>query len=133
MISFLTFLSVLLIVFAGCARKDETPEPAAETEKVMAEMVIDPVCGMEIKKDGAIAVEHNGTTYYVCSNECKEQLLKDPDKSMKTEKVIDPVCGMNVSKSDEHMHTHHDETYYFCSPGCKEQFEKEPEKFLKTK
>ena len=42
-------------------------------------MVIDPVCGMRIDPDDAVAaVEHGGTTYYFCSEACRELFVADP-------------------------------------------------------
>jgi Cu+-exporting ATPase len=42
-------------------------------------MVTDPVCGMRID-DGEAAgtAEHAGTTYYFCSEACREAFVEDP-------------------------------------------------------
>ena len=47
----------------------------------MAEMVKDPVCGMEI--DAATAAgssEYEGTTYYFCAEACKTAFDAEPSK-----------------------------------------------------
>jgi adenylate cyclase len=42
-------------------------------------MVIDPVCGMRIDtEDAAATLEHDGTTYYFCSEACREAFVADP-------------------------------------------------------
>jgi class 3 adenylate cyclase/YHS domain-containing protein len=42
-------------------------------------MVIDPVCGMRIDTEDAVATaEHEGTTYYFCSEACHAAFLADP-------------------------------------------------------
>jgi YHS domain-containing protein len=42
-------------------------------------MVTDPVCGMRIDPDDAVATaEHNGTTYYFCSEACHERFVAEP-------------------------------------------------------
>jgi YHS domain-containing protein len=47
-------------------------------EDAMA-MVTDPVCGMRIDPDDAVATaEHNGTTYYFCSEACHERFVAEP-------------------------------------------------------
>lgn len=47
----------------------------------MAEMVKDPVCGMEVDpKEAAGKSEHAGTTYYFCSEACKRDFDADPQK-----------------------------------------------------
>ncbi len=43
--------------------------------------VKDPVCGMNIEDADAVATsEHGGTTYYFCSQPCKENFDKEPEK-----------------------------------------------------
>ena len=42
-------------------------------------MVIDPVCGMRIDPDDAVAtVEFDGETYYFCSEACRDAFVADP-------------------------------------------------------
>lgn len=42
-------------------------------------MVTDPVCGMKIDGDDAAATaEHEGTTYYFCSQGCHDAFVADP-------------------------------------------------------
>src|SRR5919197_3503890 len=42
-------------------------------------MVIDPVCGMRIDPDDAVATaEREGTIYYFCSEACRDRCLADP-------------------------------------------------------
>ncbi len=44
-------------------------------------MAIDPVCGMKIDEHHAPAsTEHQGVTYYFCSNVCREAFLEDPQR-----------------------------------------------------
>jgi len=38
--------------------------------KSMVAMATDPVCGMAVEQDGAVAITHDGTTYYFCSRGC---------------------------------------------------------------
>jgi Cu+-exporting ATPase len=43
-------------------------------------MATDPVCGMDIEEDEAEArSEYKGTTFYFCSQSCKEQFDSDPE------------------------------------------------------
>lgn len=45
----------------------------------MAQMVKDPVCGMNIDADQAQwKSEYQGKTYYFCSQQCKQQFDQDP-------------------------------------------------------
>lgn len=42
--------------------------------------VTDPVCGMTLAQEDAVATtEHQGRTYYFCSEDCKETFLEEPD------------------------------------------------------
>jgi YHS domain-containing protein len=45
----------------------------------MIDTVKDPVCGMEINPDQAAASEeHDGQTFYFCSEHCRQAFLADP-------------------------------------------------------
>lgn len=40
----------------------------------------DPVCGMMVEEDSAAATsEYEGTTYFFCSKDCKEEFDSDPE------------------------------------------------------
>jgi YHS domain-containing protein len=42
-------------------------------------MVTDPVCGMRIDSDDAVAsAEHEGTVYFFCSELCRDAFVADP-------------------------------------------------------
>jgi len=42
-------------------------------------MVTDPVCGMRIESDDAAAsAQHEGTTYFFCSQACHDAFVADP-------------------------------------------------------
>ena len=41
----------------------------------------DPVCGMTVTKDTAAGeAEHEGTTHYFCSSDCRQQFEAEPEK-----------------------------------------------------
>lgn len=47
----------------------------------MTETVVDPVCGMEISPESAVTQEdHDGTTFYFCSDGCHKAFLNDPHR-----------------------------------------------------
>ncbi len=40
---------------------------------------IDPVCGMTVEEnEAADKAEHEGTTYYFCSSDCREEFEANP-------------------------------------------------------
>src|SRR2546421_1735452 len=41
--------------------------------------VTDPVCGMRVDRAKALTAEHDGHTYYFCSQHCRERFEADPD------------------------------------------------------
>ncbi|MCG0239427.1 MAG: YHS domain-containing protein [Firmicutes bacterium] len=44
-------------------------------------MAKDPVCNMEVDPGTAPArADHNGTTYYFCSEACRQEFERDPEK-----------------------------------------------------
>jgi len=49
------------------------------TTEQQNETVVDPVCMMKIKPSEAVATaEHDGTTYYFCSEDCAESFREAP-------------------------------------------------------
>jgi Cu+-exporting ATPase len=47
----------------------------------MLDKITDPVCGMSINPNEALAqTNYRGQTYYFCSQECKEKFEKQPEK-----------------------------------------------------
>jgi YHS domain-containing protein len=99
--------------------------------------VVDPVCGMKIKKSEAKATyDYNGKTYYFCMEGCKEKFVKEPAKYVNADetKVTCPVSKSTFNKSDAYGSMEYEgKTYYFCCAGCKEKFEKNPEEYIKKK
>ena len=49
-------------------------------------IAIDPVCGMEVRIEGAEhSLEYKGTTYYFCGRGCRLDFQDDP------ERILDPA------------------------------------------
>ncbi|EKF17899.1 heavy metal translocating P-type ATPase [Nitratireductor pacificus] len=109
----------------GTTNHDHHRDPAGAG----AEVVRDPVCGMEVDPQaGKPAARHGGHSYHFCSTSCRDRFMSDPDNYLV---ATDPVCGMEVDRSTaRHMHKHGGEKHYFCSSGCAETFVAEPEKYL---
>lgn len=40
----------------------------------------DPVCGMRVDPETAVAVEHGGYVYYFCESVCADTFRDDPDR-----------------------------------------------------
>ena len=65
--------------------------------------VTDPVCGMTIEENKTnFTFSHKGTTYYFCSERCREEFTKDPETilSMKAEreKVVEKERSESLEK-----------------------------------
>jgi len=69
-------------VEVGHAHDDENTPEEKEKENTMShnsEKATDPVCGMSVDPAAAASsVEHEGQTYYFCSNHCAESFRADP-------------------------------------------------------
>lgn len=49
--------------------------------KIEQEMAKDPICGMMVnEKTAKIKSEHEGTTFYFCSAQCKRTFDSDPNR-----------------------------------------------------
>ncbi|MFW5856324.1 MAG: heavy metal translocating P-type ATPase [Planctomycetota bacterium] len=96
---------------------------------------IDPVCGMTVHPDDAAAhVEHAGTTWHFCSNDCAEQFRKDPERYLSEaeehnpdETSEDTCCGKGSDNGsdDASGRTGGGKTVYTC-PMHPEVEEDEP-------
>ena len=64
---------------AGNARGLHSAE-SPTTGEANAMTVKDPVCGMQIEKEDAVArVEYNGKAYYFCSEDCSSEFEDNPE------------------------------------------------------
>ena len=98
----------------------------------------DVVCGMQVRTSDAPArAQHDGTTYYFCSDKCEHKFEAAPDKyaaGTATEgmavadgsETVDPVCGMTVDPAAAASADYAGRTYWFCSDGCRTSFLAEP-------
>ena len=122
---------------------------------------LDPVCGMTVQPaTAAVSHQHEGKTYYFCSQGCLEKFRADPARyltattaplvstagpcggkplpmvgaSLSSEKisgVIDPVCGMTVDPATAAgSYTHEGTTYSFCGQSCLDKFRADPLQYL---
>jgi alkyl hydroperoxide reductase subunit F len=46
-------------------------------------MEIDPICGMEVSREKALKLKHNGKTYYFCSEGCRDIFIKQKKCSLR--------------------------------------------------
>jgi YHS domain-containing protein len=115
---------------------DGHPYGAEHMHEHADDVIVDPVCGMKIKKSDAKATyEYKGKIYYFCMEGCKEKFVKNPENYVKVneEKVACPVMGHEIEKSKAAGSMEYNgKTYYFCCAGCKDKFEKDPEKYIKN-
>ncbi|HID67772.1 MAG TPA: YHS domain-containing protein, partial [Roseibacterium sp.] len=98
--------------------------------RMMLNIKIDPVCGMEVPQGKGINTEHAGAIYYFCSDFCLQKFEADPAQYVPSESLIDPVCSMTVTEESAHHTGHEDKTFYFCSASCLAKFSASPEQYL---
>lgn len=48
--------------------------------RAMSEMATDPVCGMAVEREGSPHYVIDGSTYFFCSIDCREEFVSDPEK-----------------------------------------------------
>lgn len=59
---------------AGAANRKESGMSYVVTQ------VVDPVCGMTINRENAVAVTYQGTTYYFCEDVCAQIFRDEPER-----------------------------------------------------
>ncbi|MGA2192514.1 MAG: YHS domain-containing protein [Nitrospirota bacterium] len=69
----------------GAASKNTSAASAnASKDPTEQEIVIDPVCGMDVvAKDAKYSYKYQGKTYHFCSKSCYNSFKKDPAKYIK--------------------------------------------------
>ncbi len=92
-------------------------------------MSIDPVCGMEVKKDSSQVFEHGGRTWHFCSESCLHKFEQAPERYV-PKAAVDPVCGMKVDPDSSHARSFRGVDYRFCSEHCLAKFGESPEDYL---
>jgi P-type Cu+ transporter len=111
----------------------------------------DPICGMTVDPATAAgSYEHNGETFYFCSNGCMQKFISQAQTapvqigrakagdhehmhSATHGSEIDPVCGMKVDPATAAAEYEYDgKKYYFCAVRCKERFASNPDSFLSS-
>jgi membrane fusion protein, copper/silver efflux system len=131
------------------------PKPVKSPPKaqVAPEKTRDPVCGMDLDAGKAGAAgrkrEHQGKSYYFCSDACQKQFDQDPGHYVRQEgqaergvaqtraaapNVKDPVCSLTVApeaaKQAGRTSEYQGKMYYFDTDGCKQRFDKDPQHYL---
>ncbi len=127
---------------------DIMPKQSRLHEKGHKGVYIDPVCSMSTDDPDAYQpYEHDGKTYYFCSDHCLTKFKTNPadfikpvkdnlneDVLVKQSEFKDPICGMTTDDPDAYQpYEHNGKTYYFCSDHCLTKFKTDPEGFISGK
>jgi len=74
----LAILVIGSIVFSGCGKCRFCGKKTETTMEMAGEQKVCPMTGMAVNKD--IYTEYKGKKVYFCSQACKAEFLKDPEK-----------------------------------------------------
>jgi trehalose synthase len=67
------------------------PGVAAPVAKVgLSGELRDPVCGMQVRSDRALSLEHRGERYYFCSESCRHQFSQVPERFLRAVSTSQP-------------------------------------------
>jgi RND family efflux transporter MFP subunit len=133
------------IVISGTFLVDSESRMKAAAQGIFSDAAEDPVCGMQVDQQRAMAAgrhaTHAGTRYFFCADDCKRSFEKNPARYLKitttapppaparprAEQAKDPVCNMDVAVKDAIAAglttTRNGRTYYFCAEQCKKTFD----------
>ncbi len=79
-----------------CSRGCWTQYPAERSQKAereageRADRLLDPVCNMEVNAGWDITRVHSGTTFYFCTERCREVFASDPEAYLGYSYVVVP-------------------------------------------
>jgi YHS domain-containing protein/uncharacterized membrane protein YraQ (UPF0718 family) len=99
----------------------------------------DPVCGMTVDRAKALRAEVGGTTYYFCSDACRDTFVgggsghdEHHGHGHGVASAVDPVCEMTVDPATAISAEADGVTYYFCAEYCRDLFVSRPGTFTAT-
>lgn len=78
LVALLTCLAIKVLSLASRYLRSQPASPrvtAEENSSGLNEMVRDPVCGLYIPSDGAVALINHGKTVHFCSEKCRQKFL----------------------------------------------------------
>jgi YHS domain-containing protein len=105
--SILLILVFLFVIFSGCGEKE--PKSQFKTHKIdqgeLGGKTVCPICGMEITISAQTpALEYKGQIYYFCTEDEKDQFMKNPEKLiLKEEEGIISEAETKVNISEEEL------------------------------
>jgi len=74
-----------------------------EERKLLQNVEIDPVCGMEVIPGVDIETEHDGKKYYFCNPSCKTEFEKRPDYYLSDKKELKKMEEIEIKEEKEKM------------------------------
>ena len=129
------FIEIVFLLITGCSSTQVALKDRPR--------VVDPVCAYYadmgciniIMFDSTPRSVYNGSTYYFCSEECKEDFDKHPEKFFKVVQKapkgsVDPVCKMSVDAIDNPPNClDNSKKVFFCSDHCRSKYLTLPERY----
>ena len=129
-------IGIIFLLFAGCSSTQISLPVLEQSKGKDTPKVVDPVCAYFadmgcvniIVDDSTPKSIYNGGAYYFCSEECREDIDKRPEKFMKVVQeapkgFVDPVCKMLV---DAMNYTPYcldtGKKVFFCSDHCRSKY-----------
>lgn len=84
-------LTILIFTIVSCEKKEEIKVHQVDEEQMQAVNKLDvkvvnandPVCGMSTAEFLSDTIQYNGEIYGFCSESCKNEFAKNPDKFLK--------------------------------------------------
>ena len=77
---------LLLVIFNGCMMMHNMNK--MDNNHLNVEGFTDPVCGLQVDRDTAITLNHEGSIYYFDSEECLTVFQKNPEQFIKRDMKI---------------------------------------------
>lgn len=148
------FIGIISLLIIGCGStqtslKDkpsvasEFSPPGTQTSLKDRPRVVDPVCAYYadmgcvnvIADDSTSRSVYNGSAFYFCSEECKNDFDKHPEKFIKVVQkapkgFLDPVCKMPIGTMDYTPYcVDNGNKVFFCSDHCRSKYLASPERY----
>ncbi|MCP4249718.1 MAG: YHS domain-containing protein [bacterium] len=104
-----------------------TGRPDGAAPDLSGERLLDPVCKMDVNVAWGFAHEHEGTTFYFCTEQCRDAFATRPDDYL-IQRCL--VCQQPLDPADALPATYLGSTYLLCSPEHRTEFKADPAGFF---
>lgn len=123
------FLGIGIAIWVSNAHRPDSANGFSGTTSAEAKpdtVSIDPVCHMEVTPAWGIRAEHEGTSWYFCTEHCRDRFVATPEQFLGDRCL---VCG-ELNSASAVTATYLQKSYRLCNEQHRQEFKADPASFF---